>query len=176
MVLYHLYIKVHDEALLPYYTKAVQKVKDAAAHKSFTDSGFDLYLLGQELNTTSNEVSVIDHHISCAMYRYEHGQRKPCGFYMYPRSSLSKTPYRLANSVGIIDSGYRGKLLAKVDRLYDVPYVIEDGDRLFQICTPDLSPISRIDIVDEFSEQTERGENGFGSTGKGFKDEDGWNG
>ena len=37
------------------------------------------------------------------------------GYYMYPRSSLSKTKLRLANSVGIIDSGYRGNLIGMFD-------------------------------------------------------------
>jgi dUTPase len=35
-------------------------------------------------------------------------------YYLYPRSSLSKTSFQLANSVGVIDAGYRGNLMAKV--------------------------------------------------------------
>ena len=37
---------------------------------------------------------------------------KNIGYYLYPRSSISKTPLILANSVGIIDSGYRGNIKA----------------------------------------------------------------
>ena len=45
------------------------------------------------------------------------------------------------------------------------PYVLEKGTRLCQICAPNLSSISSIEIVDQLSE-TNRGTCGFGSTGK----------
>ena len=38
----------------------------------------------------------------------------PCSYFMYPRSSISKTPLRLINSVGIIDKDYRGNVMGKV--------------------------------------------------------------
>ena len=42
----------------------------------------------------------------------------PCGYYLYPRSSTgSKTPLRLSNSIGVIDSGYRGNLIACFDNI-----------------------------------------------------------
>ena len=85
------------------------------------------------------------------------------GYYIFPRSSISKTPLRLANSVGIIDFGYRGNLIAVVDNLSDEDYTIECGTRLFQVCSPDLSPITFELIEDELS-KSERGEGGFGST------------
>ena len=37
------------------------------------------------------------------------------GFYLHPRSSISKTKLRLANSTGIIDAGYRGHIMAMFD-------------------------------------------------------------
>ena len=37
------------------------------------------------------------------------------GYMLVPRSSISKTPLRLANSIGIIDKSYRGKVMVKVD-------------------------------------------------------------
>ena len=39
------------------------------------------------------------------------------GYYLYPRSSIVKTGLRLANSVGIIDAGYRGEIIAVVDNI-----------------------------------------------------------
>ena len=87
-----------------------------------------------------------------------------CGYYLYPRSSLSKTPLRLANSVGIIDSSYRGEIMAAVDNISGEDFEIKQGERLFQLCSPTLEPINYI-ITDELSD-TERGEGGFGSTGK----------
>ena len=35
-----------------------------------------------------------------------------CSYYLYPRSSISKTPLRMSNSTGIIDAGYRGEIIA----------------------------------------------------------------
>ena len=54
-------------------------------------------------------------------------------YYLYPRSSISKTPLRLCNSVGIIDAGYRGNIMAFVDNI-DEDYDL--GTRLFQLCDP----------------------------------------
>tara|TARA_B100000575_G_C23124594_1_gene651363 strand:+ start:1639 stop:2250 length:612 start_codon:yes stop_codon:yes gene_type:complete len=87
-----------------------------------------------------------------------------CGYYLYPRSSLSKTPLRLANSVGIIDSSYRGEIMAAVDNISEEDFEIKQGERLFQLCSPTLEPINYI-VTNELSE-TQRGDGGFGSTGK----------
>ena len=87
---------------------------------------------------------------------------EPSGFWFVPRSSISKTPLIMANSLGIIDSSYRGELLAKVRA--DEDYSANEGDRLFQIVAPNFKPI-QVKLVESLSE-TERGEDGFGSTGK----------
>ena len=81
-----------------------------------------------------------------------------------PRSSISKTPLRLANSVGLIDAGYRGEIMAAVDNIKDIPYKVEVGQRLFQIVAMDGSKIN-FDLIYELS-QTSRGSDGFGSTGQ----------
>jgi dUTP pyrophosphatase len=85
------------------------------------------------------------------------------GYYLYPRSSISKTPLGLANSIGIIDNGYRGEICAVVRNYSDQEFVINQGDRYFQLCAPDLKPI-HIQIVNVLTESL-RGEGGFGSTG-----------
>ena len=92
------------------------------------------------------------------------------GYMLVPRSSISKTPLRLANNVGIIDSGYRGHLIGAFDNIRDDTYVIEKYNRLLQICAPNLSKFSvEVKKVDDFKllqESTNRGACGFGSTGK----------
>ena len=80
-----------------------------------------------------------------------------------PRSSISKTPIRLCNSVGLIDAGYRGEIMAAVDNIKQEDYTISVGQRLFQIVAMDGSPLS-FELVDELS-STSRGAGGFGSTG-----------
>lgn len=89
---------------------------------------------------------------------------EPSSFLLLPRSSISKTPLRLSNSVGLIDSGYRGVIQAPVDNISDEDYIIEEGTRLFQIVNSSLETFKNIEIVDALGE-TERGEGGFGSTG-----------
>lgn len=103
----------------------------------------------------------------------------PSGFYLYPRSSISKTRMRLANSVGIIDAGYRGDIIAAVDTIglfgsNDIWHVwketlspIKKYDRYFQLCAPDLSPflVHIVDTEAELGAPTIRGQGGFGSTG-----------
>ena len=84
-------------------------------------------------------------------------------YYLYPRSSISKTPLRLANSVGIIDAGYRGNLMAVVDNISIQAYNIQKKDRLFQICAGNLEPIE-FQLANDLS-NTQRGFGGFGSTG-----------
>ena len=100
----------------------------------------------------------IKHRISCKPLEKH-------GYYLYPRSSISKTPLRLSNSVGIIDYGYRGDIIACVDNIGDVDYNIPKGSRFVQICSPDLKPINLV-IVEEFinDEDNDRGDGGFGST------------
>ncbi len=85
---------------------------------------------------------------------------------IFPRSSNTKTECYIPNSVGVLDSGYRGELLVKYKNRdksdKSVPY--EVWDRVAQIqVTP--YPVMEFEVVDELSE-TERGTGGFGHTGK----------
>ncbi len=94
----------------------------------------------------------------------------PNGFVglVFPRSSIRKTDLSLSNSVGVIDSGYRGEIQATFNQkslasksgsfLYGV------GDRIAQIMIIPHPPIE-FQEVEELT-NTERGEGGFGSTGK----------
>jgi dUTP pyrophosphatase len=71
----------------------------------------------------------------------------------------------MSNSIGIIDAGYRGNIMAYVDKINNISGIIQENERLFQIVLPNLKPIDRIEIVDELSSSS-RGTGGFGSTGK----------
>ena len=84
-------------------------------------------------------------------------------YYLYPRSSVSKRGIILANSVGIIDCGYRGQLVAYFYNTTMETVVIEKGERVTQICLPDLSYNFEIKLVNSLT-KTERGEGGLGST------------
>ena len=72
----------------------------------------------------------------------------------------------MANSIGLIDSGYRGDVKAKVDVLVNDELVVDHGTRLFQICSHNFLPWDQVRIVDELPEAPDnRGDGGFGSTG-----------
>lgn len=86
------------------------------------------------------------------------------GYWLLPRSSIGKTPLRQANSMGLIDAGYRGNLMVKVDNLSDQPVKLCKGHSLFQLCMPSLTPWKLIKVP--MLSQTQRAQGGFGSTGK----------
>jgi dUTPase len=81
---------------------------------------------------------------------------------------LSNTYFRLSNSIGLIDIGYRGIVKAKVDIIPSnhPQHEIEGGTRYFQICRHNFMPWDKIEIVQTLpSASDDRGEGGFGSTG-----------
>ena len=90
--------------------------------------------------------------------------------FIFPRSSISKTPHSLANSVGVIDSDYRGEI--KVRMRFNEYSVVDSssgeiysiGDRIAQMVIMEV-PSVEYEEVDELTD-TSRGKGGFGSTGK----------
>ena len=152
--MYTLHLYTEDPALREQYQKQV---------KYNGDSGIDLYVPldythpGSSTRTTYK----LDHKIICWMTV---DVDTPSSYYLYPRSSIVNTPFRLANSVGIIDAGYRGHIIAALDCISETPYEIKQFTRLVQICAPNLSPV-RLQLHDTLDEPTERGTGGFGSTG-----------
>lgn len=131
------------------------------AHRS-TDSGFDIMMPATPL---SKGFCFLDTGINVAAVD-DSGKLMPC--LLLPRSSLSQTPLRLANSIGLIDMGYRGSILAAVD--IHEPYEIKHGQRLFQICQHNFLPwhnIVFVERMDQLPKATDtRGGGGFGSTGQ----------
>ena len=132
---------------------------------TLVDSGFDLICPLNKVIPASCLAASINYGIKCSMTY----NNKFCGYYLYPRSSMgSKTPLRLSNGVGIIDPGYRGNIMCLIDNHNQKIYEINKGDRIVQICGPNLIyPIwpqfveRELDLI-----PTKRGVGGFGSTGK----------
>jgi dUTP pyrophosphatase len=90
----------------------------------------------------------------------------PTGFVglIYPRSGLAtKQGLRLANCVGVVDSGYRGNVIVALYNDSKQPQEIHKGDRIAQMVIQPFVSLS-LNVVDEL-ENTERGEGGFGSSG-----------
>jgi len=149
------------------HNAAVSEIIDNGYVNGYADSGFDLYVPFDQDMVCGEFGKKINFRVQCAAYEDEY---TPTGYYVYPRSSISKTPLRLANSVGIIDSGYRGNLLGAFDchrvagsaSASDI-YPVKTGVRLVQICAPNLQPFL-VKVVDKLDDTT-RGAGGFGSTG-----------
>ena len=132
------------------------------------DAGFDI-ICPEDLISYGTHSLLVDYQIKCCMTM----NNKYVGYYLYSRSSTPlKTPLRLANSVGIIDSGYRGNIKALFDNNSNfefTEYNLNAGDRYLQICPPNLQYPIKVYIVDtiqELGKETLRGTGGFGSTGK----------
>ena len=151
---YILKIKLIDETLKDYY-------ENFKNHHN-GDSGVDIVLSeNQVIHGCFDHVETLDFKIQCGMVDMNNNN---VSYYLYPRSSISKTPLTMANSVGIIDAGYRGNIMAKIRNFSPNAQNILKGDKLFQICAPDLKPII-VNVVNELSSTT-RGDGGFGSTNK----------
>ena len=168
----------------PYMMQLTEHNKKVIAHREgeeYADSGFDLYI---PRNPDHNEGKwVFPPHttvkiplgikiVNRALFaRRVQDVRRTSGvwrtepFYIYARSSISKTPLGLANNQGIIDAGYRGELMVALDNVAPKQWVLNPGTRLVQVCMHDLSPFMVSKVEKDF-EATERGEGGFGSTGR----------
>ena len=89
----------------------------------------------------------------------------PEGYFglLCPRSSVGKKGLSLVNTIGIIDSDYRGEIIVLLKNNNNFGTRVEAGDRIAQLLiVPYLSP--KIEVVEELTE-TVRGSGGFGSTG-----------
>ncbi len=134
--------KLHKDAVIPGYAKP-------------GDAGLDLVATEIKENTSFQ-----------VTYGTGLAVEIPEGFVglIYPRSSIRKYELALSNSVGVIDSGYRGEVgftFNKTSGLDSLKYNV--GDRIGQLVVipyPTIEPIEVSDLSD-----TERGEGGFGSTG-----------
>ena len=129
---------------------------DNHGHFHQGDAGLDLFI-AQEQTIKVGETALIKLQLAC-----EPENNQP--YLLMPRSSIAKTPLRLCNSIGLIDGGYRGEIMAAVDNIKAEDYTVKPNQRLFQLVAMNGAPIT-FEIVDELSDST-RGEGGFGSTGK----------
>ena len=142
-----LYIKLLEEHLRDHYL---------ALKNHATDSGFDLIMPRTVTIPGSSRANKIGLGIAAQ-------PKETHGYFLMPRSSISKTPLRLANSIGLIDAEYRGELTVMLDNISTQEYTIEAGTRLFQIVFPNLKPFD-VAVKEELT-NTVRGTGGFGSTG-----------
>lgn len=150
------------------YEEAVKKWNEKMAFSKYPDAGFDIFTPADQIRnpTDTSKHYKINFNIKTAMYK----NNKPVSFTMHPRSSIYKTPFRLTNNTGIIDSGYRGNLGAVFDVLTEQEQGTQQKpfERYVQVCAPSLEPfcVHLVENEDDLGLDTERGTGGFGSTGR----------
>lgn len=161
--------KLHPDAVIPVYAKP-------------GDAGLDLTAISKHVETGNNDNGdYIEYGTGLAI-------EIPEGYVglVFPRSSVSKKDLFLANAVGVIDSGYRGeiKLRFKIEQQFDVltswetPGIMnyeEGGNRFYaniyavgdKVGQLIIMPYPQVELMEvrELA-SSDRGEGGFGSTGK----------
>lgn len=142
------FTKLNEKAVIPSYAKP-------------GDAGADLTAVSlQHLKDKETGVEFYEYDIGLAV-------EIPQGYVglIFPRSSITKTDLSLANAVGVIDSGYRGKLTCRFRKTNNsIPLTYKAGDRVAQLV---ILPYMNVKFteVKELSE-SERGSGGWGSSGK----------
>jgi dUTP pyrophosphatase len=148
------------ELKIQYVSEKIGNSIQAPSYGSKGAAGLDLpACIDQDLTLAPGEKVVVPTGIAIAL---------PSSDYVglvYVRSSLGfKRGITLSNSVGVIDSDYRGQIFVALTNLSNEAYVIQPGERIAQlvitpVCIPEISVVSQLP-------ETERGEGGFGSTGR----------
>lgn len=135
--------KLHPSAMIPSYAKPGDAGLDLTAVRILSDDNNQItYGTGLALEIPVDYVGLI-----------------------FPRSSIRKYELALTNSVGVIDSGYRGEIQFTFHKTSHSSSTIYDiGDRIGQLV---IIPYPQVQLVEETNlSETERGENGFGSSGQ----------
>lgn len=134
--------RLHQNAVIPTYAKHGDAGMDlTATSKSYDENNNVVYGTGLAVEIPEGYVGLV-----------------------FPRSSICKKDLFLTNSVGVIDSGYRGEIMAKFKHTDNLPVEYRVGERIAQlIIIP--HPYIEFELANELSE-SERGSGGYGSSGR----------
>lgn len=135
--------KTHPDAVTPKYSLDGDACLDlCAVSKSEDDEGNVIFNTGIALEIPTGHVGLL-----------------------FPRSSITKTELFLGNSVGVIDSNYRGDVIFKFTRTHSRgTRSYQEGDKIGQLLIIEQPKILLEEVSDLSS--SNRGEGGFGSTGR----------
>ena len=123
-------------------------------------AGMDLHAcIDEPITIESGEIKVIPTGLAIAL------ENENFVAYIYARSGLAiKHGITLANCVGVVDSDYRGEVCVGLTNISKTAYTITPDERIAQLVIAPvcICDVEEVDVLDD----TERGEGGFGSTGK----------
>lgn len=129
---------------------------------SSSNAGYDLYF-SSDTTVQPKQKSTLKFGLRCEAINID-GEN--VSYLLMPRSSIVKTTLFMANSIGLIDSSYRGDIMAVVFNYGDTAIELKRGERLFQLVPLNNGKsFDHVYLTDTLSE-TSRGSGGFGSTGK----------
>tara|TARA_Y100001973_G_scaffold106046_1_gene181736 strand:- start:5174 stop:5590 length:417 start_codon:yes stop_codon:yes gene_type:complete len=131
--------KTHPDAVIPKYAHFGDAAVDLVAVRKWEDDH------GNVCYGTGLAMEIPIHHVGL----------------LFPRSSISKTDLRLANAVGVVDSGYRGEIILKFDLSGGILYKV--GDRIAQLMLVPIPSINFVEVVN--LPRSDRDTGGFGSSG-----------
>ena len=134
--------RLDKSAVIPKYAK------DGDAGLDLTATAYKVNEKGQYVYTSDLALEIPDGYVGL----------------LFPRSSICKKDLEMTNSVGVIDSNYRGPIKSVFNPTCEDPEIYELGERFAQLI---IIPYPKIEFeeVEELSE-TDRGTGGYGSTGK----------
>jgi dUTP diphosphatase len=134
--------RLDGSAVIPKYAK------DGDAGLDLTATAYKVNEKGQYIYTSDLALEIPDGYVGL----------------LFPRSSICKKDLEMTNSVGVIDSNYRGPIKSIFNPTCEDPEIYELGERFAQLI---IIPYPKIEFeeVEELSE-TDRGSGGYGSTGK----------
>jgi dUTP pyrophosphatase len=134
------------------------------------DSGLDLFI-PKDIEIEPGQTMLVDMGVQCQSRSFSWCIRKWVkgefynyhSYFLFPRSSISKTPLLMRNSIGLIDSAYTGNIKAPLYNTSSETFTLKKGQRYVQLVNADASPI-HFKLVDALR-HTSRNQAGFGSTG-----------
>jgi deoxyuridine 5'-triphosphate nucleotidohydrolase len=154
-------VRSYTLEIYPLSAEAEEHYQRLAGPRGNENAGVDVYTFRVE---DKGAVLMVHTEVVAKLVDVATGQN--VHYYLAPRSSIWKSGVVMANSMGIIDSSYRGELMGACLPISGSVVNLDVGGRLFQILAPDMGHISSV-VVRPHAEldATGRGAGGFGSTG-----------
>lgn len=162
-----LYIHPTNDAFAELYRNSADVYN--STNISDRNSGFDLFCDASAAEPLGDHATLVSQGCRAVAIDAETGDAR--AFWLAPRSSISRTPWRLTNSMGLIDSTYRGVIKAAFSHVTHLErpvfHTTFHQNRLCQLAAANLRPWQMVQVVAELpGSETTRGERGFGSTGR----------